>query len=540
MGDHYSLYRLKTPVGPEGESCDLLEELTRGLTFGPVEDVKRRLFDANVYGVDLLSADSPGRVISSSHEESGLLGDLVDPSTGEPVVIPEREHLQIRSGDGRLLDITFWGDPVERISFCKPSPRDLLPIVDTLPELAPFGIWCSSENRVCDPSRYRSGPPVESSRSIVSTIPLKETPFPSTRGLRWAVKASTFPSSRNPAVARDGRIFLPVGAALVAMDLETGAVAWTREWRSGGMLVTATPAAVIVAGDDPSVYALVPDSGEVLWDVDIKGRVTAAPALIAEDTIAFGTEGRSIYAFQSSTGRVLWCADWIPGPLYTRLATSGSEVIATASDGDRGVVYAFPSTPRDAPPAAHHVEGRMVNERAYWMESMLEVAAAGRQVFVLSTHQILRLSLPDLADPRVVDEFDWDTGFERFIVALDDRLLAYAISTGHNEGVVRVVEADSLQRRYEIPLSHTTSEAVVLDDRRFALVLRPFRHDAKAEGQLLIVEKDTGTIMREMPLGFAGQWQDAYVSAAENALLTMASYGTYREPKSVLGCWQID
>ena len=131
------------------------------------------------------------------------------------------------------------------------------------------------------------------------------------------------------------------------------------------------------------------------------------------------------------------------------------------------------------------------------------------------------------------------TGFESFVVALSDELLAYTISTEPNQAIVRVIDANSLERRYEIPLDHNPSRAVRLDAERFALALRPFRGETESEGKLLVVETATGRVLRETPLGFRNG-QDAYVVTHQDVLFTstQAPRGQSREDaKWVLACW---
>ncbi len=532
MGVNYTLFRLHRAVGDDGESIELLEELTKGLTFGSVKKVQKRLLESKVYGVDLVSSDVEEGV--SELKEGDLSASPLS------LEIPKHWSVQVHADDGRFIDMTFWGDPVEKIRFRKPSPRDLLPIVDAFPELSPFGIWCETDDRVYDPDKYRPSSPADSLDQVVSLLPLSRAPFPDKTGLRWAIQTSAHLNTQSPVTALDDRVFLSASDSIACLELPTGSVVWTRQWSTGAMLVTPTPSAVVVAGDAPSVYGLACDSGETLWSVDVKGRVTAPPTRTGEDAVAFGTEGGCLYNVECSTGRVLWWADWVPGPVYTRLAFSGSEVIATATDDDLGVVYACANPPGQTPAATHYVEGRMENEKSYEVPSMLQVAAVGRSVFLLGTsfNLLIRLSLPDLGDPTTVDDCTGRTMFEPFMTPLNDELLAYAVSTKRNEGALRVVDSETLSRLHEIPLSQTAADAVVLDERRFAVVLRPSREDRSSQAKVLIIEIATGNVLREIPLGFRG-WQSAYIATHGNSLLTGSANGQGAD-SWVVGCWDTE
>ena len=133
MGVNFFLFRVRSPIGPGGVSTDRVRELTEGLTFGTPQEVKRRLREANVFGMGTGSPDEPDRTDFTSL--STLLAGkapFVDPRTGEPLPMPKDEGATFTTDDGRLVNISLSGDTVEHITFYKSSPRDVIDVVAAL------------------------------------------------------------------------------------------------------------------------------------------------------------------------------------------------------------------------------------------------------------------------------------------------------------------------------------------------------------------------------------------------------------------------
>jgi hypothetical protein len=529
MGVSYVLYRVRRAPGAPGAGIDDLESLTKGLDFGPLDALKRRLFDAGVYGIDPADPEARARAFRWGPRPSLSGGARFG------------ENLQIRSEDGRFIDMSLSGDPVENIAFDHVAPRDVLPVVDALAELRPFAVLVlSGEVRLVDPETFRPTPP----RPCADPLrPAARVPFPSSEGLVWTLEGPPGLECCPAMQVLDGRAFIPSANAVTAVDVATGAPLWSRSWTSGAMYVTPAPTAVVLAGDHPEVYGLSPATGEILWSLAITGRVTANPTRLPDGRVAFGTEAGRVYAVDAASGALLWYADWLPGPVYSPLSISPGTVIATADDGRLGVVYAFADPPDGRPPAVHHLEGRMLNRLTYGVPS-LESTVAGGALFVMSQWDVVRLSLPRLDEPITVAEYAWATGFEKFLVPLGGgRLLAYAVPAGSGSGVVRVVDAASLRSRYELPLGHTPSAAVSVGESRWACVLRPCREDPEAEGAIIVLDTASGSVARTMPLGFRG-WQGASVAAGDGVLLGVATYerggrGRGRDGWSAVGCWRV-
>ncbi len=212
---------------------------------------------------------------------------------------------------------------------------------------------------------------------------------------------------------------------------------------------------------------------------------------------------------------MLTFADWVPGPIQARLAATETCLLASSYEGEHGIVYSLSASSipyEERRSFVHYVEPERVNERSIMIPSMLELAAVDGFAFVRTTFEVFRLTLPELDNRTQIERYSWDTGFERSLVSLGNGLIAYTISTAASAGVLKVIEAEPLECRYEIPLEQTASELVVIDKETFGVMLLPFREDSSREGEALRIETATGNIQSRVPFRFRS-WQDAYIAA---------------------------
>ncbi len=143
MSVTYSLHRLNETlsVRPLCIESRMGDEF---LPFGPLEAIARRLATALESEGPVAREDLPG-------------GPWTNPFTGQPFEIQGRPmklppHVKLRFwGPSGELESSLWGDPVKYLSINRCAPQDFLPIVDALPDLAPFAISSDSDEEVRNP-----------------------------------------------------------------------------------------------------------------------------------------------------------------------------------------------------------------------------------------------------------------------------------------------------------------------------------------------------------------------------------------------------
>ena len=115
---------------------------------------------------------------------------------------------------------------------------------------------------------------------------------------------------------------------LVAIDLATGRVRWTRE-----LLTTWAPAAsdglVVVAGDD-AIAGLDAITGERVWTVPVPGGFSAPPLADTGWVLVSPASGH-LLAVRARDGYVLWTAA-LPAPVRARPVITASGVFASLED----------------------------------------------------------------------------------------------------------------------------------------------------------------------------------------------------------------
>ena len=139
-------------------------------------------------------------------------------------------------------------------------------------------------------------------------------------GVGWRTTISEAPVT--PPVVAGGKVFVGSNDGKVyALDAATGAILWSG---ATGASIPFSPAVdsgrVYVGSDDTSVYAFPVDCSTPcapLWSTATLGRVTTAPAVVNGIVYAGagrGTDGQ-LWAFDATTGNVLWTADTSSAPI---------------------------------------------------------------------------------------------------------------------------------------------------------------------------------------------------------------------------------
>jgi outer membrane protein assembly factor BamB len=516
------LFRAEEPVADFD-----LEKIETAPHFGPRETIKTRLIDARIFGASIEESHwKPTRGAWCSEVNEFVLGKSF-------------ETLHISADSGRTIVVSLWGDPVEHLTIEKGDPKDFLPIVDALADLGPFVVASDSEWVLRDIEELRPGPPTVVEPAIDGRLSREMVPESDGLRLRWAFNLSSY-GPRRPVEIIGGRVVVADGERVTVLDVESGDPLWCRRWRGCDTITASTAEVIIVAGDHPEVFGVRSSDGEVLWSHAIQGRVTARPCILSGgELVVIGTEAGHVYGLDCRSGEVAWWIDWVPNAVYTRPAASGERCVFTSHDWHCGIVYCLQPGSED-PVTVHSIDGKEVG-RSHPFPSMIEIEAVGDHVFLLLPWAVVRLDLPRLESAVTVREYHGNSGFERFLSRLDDRRIAYAISTGEDQGAVEVIDAATLEVEYEIPLRHTPSEPAILDQKRWACLLRPFRSDRESEGRIEIFSTQTGESLESLPLGFRG-WQGAHVAASEGRLvacyLPHGPDATPRDHRAILACWE--
>lgn len=136
---------------------------------------------------------------------------------------------------------------------------------------------------------------------------------PTTGLIQWRTEIG-LPVMRSPA-ASGGRFYVPTALGeFLAIDSATGETVWIYQ-ADAERARFATPAVderyVIVGATDGILRCLDPATGEVFWQHEFDGNISAAP-LLAGDVVYVGTMRERIVALDVSSGELLWDAE-LPG-----------------------------------------------------------------------------------------------------------------------------------------------------------------------------------------------------------------------------------
>ena len=122
--------------------------------------------------------------------------------------------------------------------------------------------------------------------------------------LKWSVP--TGEGTRSGPVVADGRVYLGAYFRMLALDADSGEVAWSQS--ASGPIHT-SPA---LAGDrlyagylDHHVRALDPDTGDILWEYRAGDIITSSP-LVHDGILYFGAWDNRQYALDAATGEEIW------------------------------------------------------------------------------------------------------------------------------------------------------------------------------------------------------------------------------------------
>lgn len=138
-----------------------------------------------------------------------------------------------------------------------------------------------------------------------------------------------------PPVVGAQRVYVGTHEQVVALERLDGGEAWR----------IPRPTTVPLALDDGRLYtvhsdtlaARSPSSGGTLWETELAGRVTAAPA-VGGDTVYVGTSGGDVQAVDTETGEKQWTTS-VGDALATRLALTSDRLYAVAeTEGNYRVV----------------------------------------------------------------------------------------------------------------------------------------------------------------------------------------------------------
>jgi outer membrane protein assembly factor BamB len=177
------------------------------------------------------------------------------------------------------------------------------------------------------------------------------TALESDGSLRWKRDLGSDVDS-TPVVAEDGRIFVGDDEGkVVALDPQSGKVEWTQSVTSGhvrGPLSLGRDGTVLAAtyGAVPSVVALDPAKGRILWEFRIRGTgakafgIHAAPLEDAEGTLVFGGQDDFVYAL-TPDGKLQWKLSF-PGDVDSAVVVVRDRWLAVGCQD--GNLYVFSDT----------------------------------------------------------------------------------------------------------------------------------------------------------------------------------------------------
>ena len=139
--------------------------------------------------------------------------------------------------------------------------------------------------------------------------------------LKWSVP--TGEGTRSGPIVADGKVYVGAYFRMLALDAETGEVAWSQS--SSGPIQTSAALAGnrLYAGYlDHRLRALSLDTGEVLWEYRAGDIITGSP-LVHDGILYFGSWDNRQYALDAATGEEIW--------LYEATEKIGS--LSPVSDG---------------------------------------------------------------------------------------------------------------------------------------------------------------------------------------------------------------
>ncbi len=143
-----------------------------------------------------------------------------------------------------------------------------------------------------------------------------------------------------PSVA-DGRVTFMVDNLLTGLDAGTGAFLWEADGGNSSVVPTLGSGVAYMAGDSvtPIITARNASNGDLVWQVPGPGSGTQSSSIaLANGVLYVGSDDGHLWAYNSSTGAVLWQSPQELAAVKGYPAVSDGVVYAGSDDG---TVYAF-------------------------------------------------------------------------------------------------------------------------------------------------------------------------------------------------------
>ena len=153
----------------------------------------------------------------------------------------------------------------------------------------------------------------------------------------WMLTLQTVPSAGG--AMDDDHIYIPLrDASLVALDRETGVIAWTQQIDT--MLPPTVGAGMVFVLANGALQAFDTSDGSVRWSVPFDGAVSAPP--VSEGGwLVLTTEPGDVVAFRASDGHLIW-RQHVGAPSSHRAAL-GDDIVCVSLNDNRLVALALES-----------------------------------------------------------------------------------------------------------------------------------------------------------------------------------------------------
>jgi eukaryotic-like serine/threonine-protein kinase len=140
------------------------------------------------------------------------------------------------------------------------------------------------------------------------------------------------PVSGSPSVYRN-LLIIPVSSddiSLIAHNIKTGQIIWEKRLGRIESSPLLYEGVLYIAAISGTVYALNPETGDIIWERELEGRIFSSPAGAAQK-IFIGSTNRSLYALDGKNGSIRWRAE-LGGPIMTQPAIGGNNIYVTTFD----------------------------------------------------------------------------------------------------------------------------------------------------------------------------------------------------------------
>jgi PQQ-like domain len=240
----------------------------------------------------------------------------------------------------------------------------------------------------------------------------------------WTVTLPAPPSA--PGALDDRRVYIPLRSnLLVALDRETGVLAWSRAIETASPLLAADNSLYVVAGE--RIHALNVLDGADRWSVPVDETITAPLASDSGSLFAIAAPGEAL-AFRAADGQLVW-----------RRPLGAASSHAAAPGGD-GTLYFSLADSRLVALAAATGEPRWERRLT---GTISEPAVARDRVFVGSTDNFFYAFDADSGRP----EWKWRNGGDVIGAAADGELVYFASL----DNIIRAVNRGNGNQRWKKP-----------------------------------------------------------------------------------------